>query len=283
MKHFLLFGLLVSTTIVAQERTQLKGVINDVLKEPLEGITVFNTNSLEGTVSNEDGKFFIDVRSGDKLSIDAVQFDSFSISVTQAMIDKGTTTLTFTTGVNLLEEVVVTDQRVRVAVKRTEMPDVGLDKVSQRNINVAAVDRIENTFSGRVRQPEDMPLINTAMGENSLRFNGVDLLGLLIELAVKAIFGKDDLIFGAPIAPEKRFQEVLLKNQYSTEYLTDYLKIPEENLYEFMVYAQEEGLNESMLTPENEFELLQFLGERATIYRSRLNASARSNFDAAPN
>ncbi|BAO55186.1 carboxypeptidase-like regulatory domain-containing protein [Nonlabens marinus] len=278
MKKLILLLLLVSSCAYAQERKQLKGTINGVLNQPLEGITVFNGTTLEGTVTNENGVFYIDVRAGDQLSFNAVQYDPFSLTITQATVDKGTTQLTFSEGVNLLEEVVVTDQSIRVAVKRTEMPDTGIEDVTQRNIRVAAVDRIENTFSDRVRQPEEIPVQNTAFNQSQLRYNSFNMVGLLAGLIAQGALRNVDLTVGAPSKQKEQFKEVLLQNKYSTEYLVDYLKIPEENLFEFMVFAQEQGLNKSMLQKDNEFQLLQFLDEQATIYKAR---SANSK-DATP-
>ena len=269
MKHLLLF-LLFTTTLVAQDRVQLEGTILDVTKQPLDGITIFNLNTLEGTVTNGDGIFYMNVRAGDKLSFSALQYDPFTLTITPLTIEKRKTQLVFSQGVNLLDEVVITDQNIRVAVKRTEIPDIELDKVSKFNIEFAAVDRMDNTFSDRIRTPEEMPLVNTAMGQSAFRFNGVDILGLLVDLIIESIFGKADLTLDAPKESEKRFQEVLLNNQYSTDFLADYLNINEEHLFEFMVFAQEEGLNRNMLEPENEFELLQFLDEKGITFKSRL-------------
>ncbi|SCY40513.1 CarboxypepD_reg-like domain-containing protein [Nonlabens sp. Hel1_33_55] len=272
MKYLFLF-LLISSAVVAQDRIQLEGTILGVTKEPLEGITIFNGSTLEGTVTNEDGNFYIDVRAGDKLSFSAVQYDPFTVTVTAATVEKGTTLLTFSQGVNLLDEVVVTDESVVVAVKKTEMPETGLDQVSERNIRVAAVDRIENTFSDRIRQPEEIPLENTAFNQSQLRYNSFNLVGLLGGLLINGALSNLDLSVNAPSKQESRFKEVLLQNEYSTEYLVDYLDIPEDKLFEFMVFAQEKGLNKAMLLPENEFQLLQFLDAQATTFKKRLDTN----------
>jgi hypothetical protein len=276
MKNLLLFIFLVSTVMVAQERKQIKGTINNALNEPLEGITIFNNNTLEGTVTNENGVFYMDVRTGDDLSFNALQYDPFSLKITQSTVDKGTTQLTFSQGVNVLDEVVVTDQSVRVAVKRTEVPDTGIEDVSEGNIDVPAVDRIENTFSDRVRQPEEIPVQNTAFNQSQLRYNSFNLVGLLGGMLITGALSTLDLSLDAQEGKKEEFEQVLLKNKYSTEYLVDYLKIPEEKLYEFMVFAQEQGLNKSMLEKENEFELLHFLDEQAVIYKARLDNNEKT-------
>lgn len=276
MKNLLLFLFLVSTVMVAQERKQIKGTINNVFNGPLEGITIFNNMTLEGTVTNENGVFYIDVRSGDDLSFNAVQYDPFTLQITQSTVDKGTTQLTFSQGVNVLDEVVVTDQSVRVAVKKTELPNTGLEKVTDRNTTLPAVDRIENTFSDGVRKPEEIRVQQLAMNQSQLRYSSFDFVNLLGGLLLNGILSNLDLSVDAQQGEKDEFEQVLLKNKYSTEYLVDYLKIPEEKLYEFMVFAQEQGLNKSMLQKENEFELLHFLDEQATIYRARLDNNEKT-------
>ncbi|WP_194850252.1 carboxypeptidase-like regulatory domain-containing protein [Nonlabens antarcticus] len=277
MKHLLLFLLLTSTALIAQERKQIQGTINGVLQEPLEGITIFNNTTLEGTVTNDMGIFYIDVRAGDNLSFNAVQYDPFILKITQATVDKGTTLLTFSEGVNLLDEVVVTDQSVRVAVKRTEMPDTGIDKVTDRNIRTPAVDRMENTFSDRVRQPEEIPVQQLAFNQSQLRYNSFNLVGLLSGLLVNGALSTVDLSVGEPNAQEKRFKTLLGKDKYSTEYLSEFLDLDEEHLYEFMVFANEQGLNKSMLQKDNEIELLQFLDEQATTFKARLAKNEKTS------
>ncbi|WP_082438539.1 carboxypeptidase-like regulatory domain-containing protein [Nonlabens sp. YIK11] len=269
MKYLLLF-LLMTSAAFAQDRVQIEGTILGVTKEPLDGITIFNGNTLEGTVTNLDGKFYMDVRVGDKLSFSALQYDPFTLTVTETTVENRKTQLVFTQGVNLLDEVVVTDESIVVAVKKTEMPETGLDKVSERNIRVAAVDRIENTFSDRIRQPEEIPLENTAFNQSQLRYNSFNLVGLLGGLLIEGALRNVDLSVDAPSKQETRFKETLLQNEYSTEYLVDYLDIPEDKLFEFMVFAQEKGLNKAMLLPENEFQLLQFLDEQATTFKKRI-------------
>ncbi|GAK75286.1 hypothetical protein JCM19296_864 [Nonlabens ulvanivorans] len=44
------------------QRVQIKGTISSELNTDLSGITIFNNSSLEGTVTNDSGVFYIDVK-----------------------------------------------------------------------------------------------------------------------------------------------------------------------------------------------------------------------------
>nr|WP_042291611.1 hypothetical protein [Nonlabens ulvanivorans] len=51
---FLFLGMLSSAQV---ERVQIKGTISSDLNSDLSGITIFNNNSLEGTITNNNGVF----------------------------------------------------------------------------------------------------------------------------------------------------------------------------------------------------------------------------------
>jgi hypothetical protein len=74
---------------------------------------------------------------------------------------------------------------------------------------------------------------------------------------------------GNTLESSSEFDVVMLKNKFSTEYLTDFLEIEESSLYEFMYFAKDRGLDNSYFTPEKELELLQFLSETAVLYKER--------------
>ena len=99
---FFFFGILSAAQV---ERTQIKGQINTELDTPLTGITVFNGNSLEGTVTNENGEFYIEVTKGDQLSFKAVQFESFSLEVSEKVIQEKKITLSLNANVQDLDVV----------------------------------------------------------------------------------------------------------------------------------------------------------------------------------
>ncbi|AZQ42859.1 carboxypeptidase-like regulatory domain-containing protein [Nonlabens ponticola] len=271
MKYLWIILVLFATTAIAQvERTQLQGSILTNTQDPLDGITVFNNNTLEGTVTNELGVFYIDVRAGDKLAFQAVQFKPFVLTISEATVKRGTTELTLNEGVNVLDEVIIEDQSMIVDVVRVEDLDLGIDEVSERNIRIAGIDRVENTFSDRVRQPEDYTIRKEAFMQSQPRFNMFNAVGLLLGVLGSALTNNDAATADIDLSSKRtQFKEVLLKNKYDKDYLVDYLQIKEKHLYEFMVFAQERGLDRDMLESQNELELLKFLDDTATIFKSR--------------
>lgn len=271
MKYFIYILLFVSSVSTAQvSREQITGTINSVTDEPIEGITVFNLNSLEGTITNEKGTYYIDAREGDKLRFKAVQFEPFTLVVTAKTMELKSASITLNEGVNVLDEVVLRDNIMKIDVKRTAPVDLELEKIESEKLNTRAIDRVENTFSDRVRSPEEYPIENTAFRQSGLRFNNFDMVGLLGALLVNTSLSAMDLSFGGPDEQEhKEFDVVLLNNKYSKEYLLEYLDLKEENLYEFMYFAKDHGLDQDMLDAADELKLLQFLSDQAVEFKKR--------------
>jgi hypothetical protein len=266
---YILFLLVTSFSMGQRERAQIEGVIITSGEETLGGITVFNNASLEGTVTNDKGTFYIDVKEGDRLDFRAVQFSNFKLTVGKETVSSKKLVLNLQEGVNELDEVRISNGSFMIPVKRTVEIDAGLDKVSERNIRVAANDRMENTFSNRVRQPEEYAIRNEAFMQSQPRFNMVNLVGMLSGLVLGSALTAITVDDNAQANNEKEFEVVMLKNKYSTDYLVDFLKIEQDDLYDFMYFAKDRGLDNSFFEPERELDLLQFLSESAVLYKER--------------
>ena len=277
MKNILLLIFFACSFSYAQkERIQIQGSLTSESNEPLQGVTVFNQAALEGTISNKEGNFFIYAREGDKLSFKAVQFEPFSLKITEKIIEDKLVKISLNEGVNELDEVVIQDGLMRIKVKKLTYVDTKVDEVSEFNKNTRAVDRMENTFSDRVRQPEEYAVRNEAFNQNMPRFNMTNLIGGLAMLALGTSLNAlstnvEKAIDNGPEKRREEFEVYMLKNKYSTDYLLDYLKLPKEDLYEFLYFAKDQGLNESMFEPERELDLLQFLSNQVTLFKAKKN------------
>ena len=259
-----------STLCAAQkDRIQIKGVISSVDDKDLSGITVFNINSYEGTVTNQGGTFFIDVKEGDQLDFRAVQFSNFKLVVGIETITSRKLKINLQESINELDEVRLSNGSFMIPVRKIVAMDSVINQVSERNIRVAAVNRKENILSDRVRQSSEYGIKNEAFKQTQPRVDFFDAVGL-----VKGIINGtplDGSDTGARALPTEKeaFDVNIVKNKYGTEYLVDYLKIEEEHLYDFLYFARDIGLNESYLTPEKELALLQFLNETSELYKKQ--------------
>lgn len=268
MKNLFYLFLLIGLFVQSQDRIQIKGVINSDLSTPLSGITIFNNNSLEGTVTNESGVFYIDVIEGDQLSFKAIQFESFTLKVSKVVIEQKQVKLNLNEDVKDLDVVNVSSSSFMIPVTRIETVDSGLEKVDVENIRRASVDRMENTFSDRVRKPEEYNVRGEAFQQSQARFNiigpslSMNTSNIARSLDVKNVT-KDDVV------PVENNALVLLRNKYSKEYLLQYLKLEEKDFIEYGYFAKDNGLTKELVQSENELELLEFLSVQAVAFKNR--------------
>ena len=99
---------LTSTSIFSQniERIELKGTII-VDRNDREGVTVYNSSSEKGTITDADGKFTIQVALNDRIEFSALQFEDFTVIITQEMIDAKEISVFLIEQVNKLDEVLI--------------------------------------------------------------------------------------------------------------------------------------------------------------------------------
>ncbi|WP_338350428.1 carboxypeptidase-like regulatory domain-containing protein [Nonlabens tegetincola] len=272
MKAIINIGLLLFSVLLWSQnnRTQIEGKILSATEEPLSGITIFNNNSIDGTVTNDDGIFYLNVKAGDKLTLRAVQYEPLTLVVTEQTVEDKKATIQLRQGVNILDEVVINESLMLIDVKEVTNVDPKIDEVSEFNVRTRAVDRIDNTFSDRQRQPEEYAIRHEAMAQSMPRFNMFNLVGLLGAVVLNSTLSALDLNSG-PVEEKKEFDVILIKNKYQTKFLTEFLKLEEKYLYEFMYYAKDRGLNEEMFSKQNELDLLQFLNMTATEFKRKKN------------
>ncbi|MFT3794278.1 carboxypeptidase-like regulatory domain-containing protein [Flavobacterium sp.] len=108
MRYFaVFFFVLVSTLVSAQELSQtVSGTItNNDTQALLSNVNIINLNKVRGTISDEKGRFEIEVTTGDTLHISLIGFQSIRIRVTNDWIKNKTTAIKLTEKAIALEEV----------------------------------------------------------------------------------------------------------------------------------------------------------------------------------
>lgn len=272
MKYLSILLFFISTIAVAQNnRVQIKGTISSTIEGPLLGITVFNKNSLEGTITNDEGVFFIETRAGDELLFKALQFETITLKISKNIIEEKEISLSLKEDIKQLEVVNVSNgESMMIQVKRLVEVDAQLDKVSVRNINTRAVDRMEYTFSDRIKQPDEYAVQHKAAYQSAARFNMVGLSTQINMSNVSRALDPANLSNDNDI-PEEESPIALLKNKYQKSFLMDLLKIPEEKLPAFYYYAAESGLTKGMILDDNPLILLDFLTVNGEKFRKQNN------------
>jgi len=269
---FLFILLILGGFLTAQNKpTQLRGVLQSSTNVPVGGVAIFNQTTLKGTISNEEGVFSIEVNKGDVLSIDAIQFKAFQLSIGQGVVDSGEAVITLNEGVNQLNEIVLSDRSMMILVEKEVQVGAVLEGVDSDLLLTPAVDRIENTFSGIQKKPEEYEIEQKAASQSGLRMSsvGVDVIGM-----ISSIFRnrKPDTSL-----PQTNFDISILKEKYSQKYLIDLLELDPIYLNEFTYFAQDNGLSLEMIRSENELALLEFLSHQSKEFKKKKGLIALKN------
>ncbi len=211
------------------------------------GITVFNNNSQKGAITNYLGQFFLKVAKNDTLLISAIQYKSFKTVVTQTMIDDKKIVIEMKPYINELGEVVIYKKDF---IKGWDLSYETLEyKYDYRNDRFS---RIERNVAAE------------ALGTEGLQ-NGLNIAGL-VALAASALFKKKK---NTPFKPKKEYLQavLVLREKFDTDFYIQTFGIPKQSVQDFIYYLGEIGIPETLLKPENELELINYIQQKAKKYK----------------
>ena len=137
---FFCFNFVLSTSSQDLTRVEVKGQI--IADYPdLEGVTVYNLSSNLGTITDADGKFAIDVANNDRIEISALQFEKFTLVVTDGIMAAGSMTIFLVERVNKLNEILILPYglsgNLSMDIEKTKTVNPNLDAVyfGMANVN----------------------------------------------------------------------------------------------------------------------------------------------------
>jgi hypothetical protein len=261
MKLKLLVLLFLSTTILSfsqdTQRIEISGKIV-VNSEDLENVTIYNSSSNRGTLTDENGKFKIEVAMFDILEVRALQFQDFKVIIDKNIIDSKKATIFLVERVNKLNEVVILPYDLTgnltadMESVRTFNPD--LDAIYFGILDISAYEFPDDYKS----EVENIAARGPA---NDLRYqmDGAALIGFLLKPLFQSSKDKQ----------EKKKEELVaissngLRDYYSTRFIVDNFKIPEDKVDEFVTYLESNELDYSLLKKGKEMEFLEFLNQKS--------------------
>ncbi len=237
-------------------RIEVKGQI--IVDHPdLEGVTVFNTSSNEGTITDASGKFKIKVALNDVVEVSALQFEKFVVTVSKEIIQAKSMTIFLVERVNRLDEVLILPYglsgNLGTDVASTKMENPNLDALY---FGLDNLDKIEF-------QKDYITKVNAATVDATEYHYGVDFVKALGTL-LKPVFN----FKGKQKEKNKIKNQSLIASKYSTEYLLKRLSIPKDRIVEFIDYVESKGVDTALLETGREFEFLNFLIEKSKEFQS---------------
>ena len=267
-KLLLLLFIIVSSTLLAQdiERTKVAGKIHVPNDDDAEGINVYNVSSQKGTITNADGSFEIEIAENDRLQITALQYQSFTVIVDKGIVERKRINIFMNPSVNQLEEVVVRPYdlsgNINVDVKKIHTYAVNKDwDLGYENLEYGYhfEQDLQTKIAGNAAEE--------ALHANNLT-NGANILGLLAG-AVSLFLPKKDKTSPAEKLETGNSLNNNLQQRFSKNFITSTFEIPEDKAVDFLYFAQENGLEQRLLKPQNEMELMEFLLKKSKEYKAR--------------
>lgn len=228
------------------------------------GITIVNITSGLGTLSSETGDFSITVAENDTLRFSAVQYQEFSVVVDEGVMESEELNVFISPAVNELAEVIVRPYdlsgNVEVDVRRIPTEDAPLP-------DSTAAEIVDPNWDFR---PDDKTTpANAAMREEMIfsgRLNGRGLANVFRHIftsrSTRAVTRTGD-----PDTREISDIDEEIQQLYDDEFFVEYLDIARDDIYEFIYFAEDNGLTKEMLEEENEMNLILFLVEQSERYK----------------
>lgn len=258
MKKILCLLLLITAfTINAQGiiRVDVKGKIV-VEHNDISGITIFNSSSNKGTITDNDGTFTIAVGENDVIEVSALQFQNLNFKVNADIIASKSMKIFLIEEINKLDEIVVKprglsgDLLADIDGSKTFNPKLdalyfGVKHSSEYNF--------ENDYKTEVKN------IGDDIQRNRL-YNGLNMVNVVDQLLLP-IFrseAKQKIPSDIPDVPTKA-----IKYYFASEFLVDNFKVPEHRVEDFIAFVESDDFDFTLLNYGRELEFLELLNQKS--------------------
>ncbi|RCT55406.1 hypothetical protein [Winogradskyella sp. KYW1333] len=226
-----------------------------------EGVTVYNTSSNKGTVTDEIGEFKIDVAINDVVEFGALQFKDFTVVISEQILESKQMTVILVEEVNKLDEVVL------LPFGLTGNLNADLENVRTYNVSLDAVyfglDHIEDfQFSADYKTKAENVAFNEYNPKVDNMLNLVNLAGFLVS-QVADIDGEE------MTNQDKALNKTPFKNaleQYSVNFIHVNFDIPLDEMNAFVDYVENKGVDESLLAKNKEVQFLERINQLSQSY-----------------
>lgn len=234
-----------------QDRIHKTGNILN-FEQPINGAHILNLTSSQGTSSQKDGSFTINVRLNDTLQISHLKYHSKTIVYSKKQLDNSTWTIYLDEMTNELDTVEIKSHDL------TRMISTDSKKVGR----VKNTDSIAQAYRDLAYQPS-----NKDFGRDLEKppLNIVDPTGgPSVGTSVGVGFRFKDLELRRELKVKKDFPNQLIAD-LSLSYFTKTLHIPEDKVYNFISYCQFKNIRE-LYTRNKIIKVIEILEQESIEY-----------------
>jgi hypothetical protein len=245
--YSLLICLFAILHLAAQEKSLQGKITNDA---DIDGIHVLNISSRFNTISNENGHFSINVKALDTLLFSSIKYMPEKVVVTETIFEKGVITVNLSELVNELDEVFIQPNlsgNISADLKK-------IKTTKQINFDDVGIPGFKGTPEEKI-----VPL-----------YFVITPVSVDIEALYKYISG-----YYKELKIRRRWElenNTIAKmlNYYTLPFFTTTFSIPENRVYDFLLFCAETTTIESDFKKQHYGSVLLTLDEKAKIYVERL-------------
>ena len=226
----------------------------------IENITIYNTTSNKGTITNEKGEFTISVALYDVLEVRAIEYQNFDVRINKDILDSKRINIFLIEEVNQLYEVLVTNRTLTgdlsTDVNSVKLFRPKLDAVYFGINDYDAYDYVEG---------DSEELKNTAIrSEAQAMVYSLNVINVVDQLLIPLFRSevKDKKAVGISEIPAKSIKYYLGSN-----FLTKNFSIPEHRVEEFIRYVEDDQTFDfDLLNYGHELEFLEVLDKKSKAF-----------------
>ena len=247
-------------------RIEVNGVIlsssNDV-----EAVTIFNTSSNKGTITNDRGEFVIKVTLHDIIEISALQFQTVSITVDVDVVKTKQLKIQLVEQVNQLDAVTLSSGLTgNILADVADVKTVEPIRVDMGRMDMAYEYNDVKAFDSEVVENHLKAVINPE-ARNYLP----DVGKIFKFLFKKDLPFKQNLFKGkSKEKPEPEPRDLL--DVYDHKYISETFNIGVGDVGPFIAFLEEKGIDPEFYGRENEIQLIEFLIKQKALFLKLQNA-----------
>ncbi len=250
MKQFLLTTIIVlfNLSLFAQDINRVEVIGKIIAKNDVEGVTIFNSSSNEGTVADVHGDFKIEVGLNDVIEISALQYVSVEVKITQDVVDSKILRLFLVEELNKLSEVILLPSfltgEIHVDIDNSE---------SQSYIDMHFGDLGYLEFG-----EDEFSEVRNIITSEGVYYNGVDFARIF---GLNKLFKRKNKSNNVPVdKPEE------LAAKYSQAFIEGNFNIPHDRVIDFIAFVNAQKFDEKLLNDGNEMQLIEYLNEQSKLF-----------------
>lgn len=250
---FILLIVCLTSFVQAQEKYINGRIILDIEDDFGEGIYITNTRTDLTTVTDATGSFKIKVQANDVLLIRSINYENRKFTITESLMKRDLITIHLNLQAIVLDEAIITQKLTGF-----------LDKDAKYS---AKMDNIDKLYQEMGVNKDAVAMRDTT----DFQFGkDISLLHLNVEKVIDSFTG--DLRRRKNLhAFEGRQNKInAIKNYFGVNYFIEDLKIPEEKINDFILYAYGNSTISQMYDDKNYLSIMIELHKLAPQYLSRL-------------